>query len=322
MHEKNREISILIVTRNRPEHLLNCLRSLRKCAFKKYEILIGDQSTNDQTRDMVKSLHCNIRYFKMNIKGKTKGLNFLIKRSKNEILAFTDDDCIITDDWLGQIFRTYENNTQKLAGVFGSTLPHQPLLHQDMFCPSTCLFNKSAIYTYKNINYYELGLGNNMSIRKSVLLDIGGFKEWLGVGTFVNSGEESELIFRILRSGYVLVTNPKMIVFHNNWLTNKQIRLLELNNTRGFISFLSYYLFSSTWNHSVQFIHKKMRERTFPAFSNYYHMIKDQIKIFIKETVLLFLEVVAVVVAIIIGVYMMAVDIIKRLISNFVRNFN
>lgn len=268
------KIAVLIVTRNRPLELEVCLRSILKNSDSDYQILIADQSDNNQTLQVVKNLASNrIKIIKMKVKGKSRGLNLLINKAQSEILTFTDDDCLVKPDWLKQIAQTY-HQFPHLAGVFGNTFPYQPQHHPDQFCPSTFKTAAFSLHTFADFHYYQVGLGNNMSLRRSVLKKVGNFKEWLGPGAIGENGEESEMVLRILSSGQTLATNPKMILFHNRWLDYEQERHLQAKYTLGFIAFLSYYLLTKNGLHALTFIKVKVQERLRPALGSIVGSIK------------------------------------------------
>lgn len=294
------DITVILVTRNRPLQIIDCVKSILKSSFKDYQILIADQSTNNQTVKTIKSLHSSkIEIVKMKKKGKARGLNLLVKKSESNILAFTDDDCIVSKSWLHQIIKTYDK-FPNLAGIFGNVYPYKPKNHSSEICPSTFKAKKMLTHTFEKFHYYQVGLGNNMSIKKSVIEKVGNFQEWLGPGSIATNGEESELIFKILKQGFILATNPKVFVFHNRWLNYKQEKLIQANYTQGFISFLAFYLFTKDQKHAWKFIKVKINERIFPTFKNCLRSLKD----FFKESWLLFFEVFAVFKGISIGLIM------------------
>lgn len=297
---KKKAITVILVTRNRPLQIIDCVRSILKSSFQDYQILIADQSTNNRTVEIIKSLHSSkIEIVRMKKKGKAKGLNILIKKSNSNILAFTDDDCIVSKNWLHQIIKTY-NEFPHLAGIFGNVYPYKPKNHPTEICPATFKTKKMQTHTFEKFHYYHVGLGNNMSIKKSILEKVGNFQEWLGPGAIATNGEESELIFKILKQGFILATNPKILVFHNRWLNYKQERLIQANYTQGFISFLAFYLLTKDQKHAWKFIKVKINERILPAFKTCFYSFKE----LFKESWLLFFEVLAVFKGISIGLIM------------------
>lgn len=266
-------ISILISTKNRPDKLERCLQSIVASSFQNFEIILIDQSNNKDTKTKVAHLQSKkIRYFKMNKIGKAKALNFAIKKSRNELLAFTDDDCIVTKNWLQEIHNSYRAHTH-IAGVFGNTYAYKTTNTGKKICAATFKSDKKSFFSNPSIIHYQvLGQGNNMSLKKSVIVSVGMVKEWLGVGSLAKAGEESELIFRILKNKKILMTNPNMVVYHNRWLTYYNYQLLENSYTRGLFAFFAYYFFTSdgkiTWRMMTQRVHKRL----LPALKKFHHI--------------------------------------------------
>ncbi|MBN1262741.1 MAG: glycosyltransferase family 2 protein [Candidatus Pacebacteria bacterium] len=238
------KISVVIATRNRVRKLRDCLGSILGSSFSNFEIILIDQGVGDRVADLVRVLgQSKIHYFHRPGKGKSRALNFGLTRATGEIIVFTDDDCLAAADWLLKISRFLKKNPG-VAGVFGQTLPYQPQKHPAQYCPATFIGLKTKFISRPDVvHYQELGQGNNMSFRQKVLAEVGGFKTWLGVGSVsLSGGEESEMIYRILKKGFRLAFEPGIKVFHNRWLSDRQRRLLEGRYACGLRAFQLYYL--------------------------------------------------------------------------------
>jgi glycosyltransferase involved in cell wall biosynthesis len=138
-------LSVIIATHNRPRQLKDCLKSILGGQFTNFEIIVIDQGDNKKTREILNEfLERSIQYFKIEGKGKGKGINLGVQKSEGEILAFTDDDCLVAKDWLKNIWTAFKKN-QKISGVFGKVLPYRPKLHKDEICPCTFFKNKKKL---------------------------------------------------------------------------------------------------------------------------------------------------------------------------------
>jgi glycosyltransferase involved in cell wall biosynthesis len=264
-------ISVIISTRNRPSHIQTCLKSILNNTFQKFEILLVDQSNDNQTKLIVKQLRSNkIRFFKSNRKGKTVDLNSMIRVAKYNILSFTDDDCIVDKNWLQEIYDSYIKYPNT-AGVFGNTYPYKPQNHPNEMCPAIFIAKKTKSYqNHALLNHLFLGPGNNMSLQKSAIIKAKYFKEWLGTGSIAWAGEETDLIFRILIRKYILMTNPKMVVYHNRWLTKFQLMILSGAYSCGMIAFYSYYLFNANNIKVTKLIKKRFITYIYQPLSDYF----------------------------------------------------
>jgi len=236
-------ISIIIATKNRPDHLKRCIRSIGKNSYKNFEVIIADQSSDEKTKRLIKTYNNQkIKYIQLSNSGKTKAVNQAIRFSRGEILSFIDDDNIVNPDWL-QVINAYFSKNPKIDGVFGKILPYKPSARANRICPSVFLLQKPAIVTDPYVIHHQsLGLGSNMSLKKQMLDRIGYFMEWLGPGNFgFCGGEDGELIHRMLLNRAVLAYDPRACVYHNRWLSYNDHRALQAGYTGGEIAYSFYY---------------------------------------------------------------------------------
>jgi len=236
------EVSVIIATKNRQEKLVDCLKALNKSNFNDFALIVVDQSHSKKKsysleKEIKKIKNC--RYVYTNNEGKSKALNFAIKLSNTPILAFTDDDCVPNANWLKNIIFAFENN-KKIVAVYGKTLPYKENVNSGLFCPAIFIKNQK-IYINKLCKHWEnIGFGNNMAWRSNFFKKHGGFKEWLGPGTITNSAEDAEIALRALVNKNTILYEPKIVVYHNKWLTEKQYQKLQLSYLGGEIACYRY----------------------------------------------------------------------------------
>lgn len=239
-------ITLLIVTCDRPDTLQLCFQSLKQSTYKAFALIIVDQSTDTLTKRIIKEYEdtFNILYVKMKRKGKSKGLNIGLRKSTTSLIAFTDDDCIISSHWLERIVDTFSNNPD-IAGVFGRTLAYEPDKHRGLICPSTTehLGNEARVIHEPGKHWEIAGLGNNMAFRKIVIDTYGSFKDWLGPGSIGSNAEDGEMILRLLLLKQKLYYNPAIVTYHNRWLTPEQFERQYLSYVCGEMACYSYFAF-------------------------------------------------------------------------------
>jgi glycosyltransferase involved in cell wall biosynthesis len=98
----------VIPTHNRSSSLKETLESLFAQTYpaNKYEILVCDDNSSDNTEEVVKEIMQNTQYnlkyikVKSKIKGPGKVRNAGINQSSGNIIGFTDDDCIVSKKWI------------------------------------------------------------------------------------------------------------------------------------------------------------------------------------------------------------------------------
>ena len=100
MNEENPLVSVIVTTYNRKELLKETLESILNQTFKNFELIVVDDGSTDNTKDIVNSTEdSRIQYiYTENWGGPAKPRNIGIKRAKGKYIAFCDDD----DLWLPQ----------------------------------------------------------------------------------------------------------------------------------------------------------------------------------------------------------------------------
>lgn len=228
------KISVIISTKNRHLKLANCLTSLLRSAFDEYEILVIDQSDDHLTETLVRLFNSKkIRYFKNHRHGISSSRNLGIKKAKSNVVAFTDDDCIVSDDWLQQVYASFAKH-QDIDGFFGKTLPHQPKNHVGEICPCTLKNRHSQMKISAPTTHWDnIGYGNNMAFRKRALTRVGFFDERLGSGAYGRSADDADVALRMLVAGSHLMFLPTIVVSHNRWLSHWEFKKQSLDYVVG-----------------------------------------------------------------------------------------
>jgi glycosyltransferase involved in cell wall biosynthesis len=210
-------ISVIICTRNRSRRLKGALDSIRQLTCGpgwKWEVVIVDNNSSDDTKSVVESFAAtpglNVQYVFEGRKGLSYARNTGMQKARGEIIAFTDDDVILDQDWLAQIARESSEHAS-VSMYFGQT----HLLREDV--PRIAIREGDSPVTYQfPCNPSDPGCGNNMILRKAVLASIGAFDTVLGAGTPLGSGEDTDFTYRVLRSGGTVRYCPSILAFHDH----------------------------------------------------------------------------------------------------------
>jgi glycosyltransferase involved in cell wall biosynthesis len=123
------DISAVITTYNRAGMLATALQALLRqhADGLRYEIVVVDNNSTDNTRAAVESLiaggHTNLRYVFEPKQGISHGRNAGIAAARGEIIAFTDDDVVVAENWLTTIKHVFAENPH-VEYIGGKILPH------------------------------------------------------------------------------------------------------------------------------------------------------------------------------------------------------
>lgn len=157
-------LSVIIPTYNQYSLLERSLSSLFKqnYALSKYEIIVVDDNSNDNTEQMLKKYlkkYSNLLVIKNKInRGSGYARTLGINQAKGNVLVFTDSDCILPEDWLKKIAERFENKdvvcvqgTQECRGKWGKFMYE----------------GRDAIDFFKSRNILDT---KNLAIRRDLIL--------------------------------------------------------------------------------------------------------------------------------------------------------
>jgi glycosyltransferase involved in cell wall biosynthesis len=198
------EISIVIPTFNRSSSLKETLESLFAQTYpaNKFEILVCDDNSSDNTEEVVKELmqntQHNLKYIKVKskIKGPGKVRNAGINQSSGKIIGFTDDDCIVSKKWIETAVECFINNNE-ICGVCGTVTTIGDCKNKRFTIPRRVdILSDSGSYVTSTVFY-----------KKDVLLEVGSFD------TDMRYWEDIELGWRVKKKGPILF-EPSLHVNH------------------------------------------------------------------------------------------------------------
>ncbi len=119
-----KKVSVLIPVRNESENILNCLNSLalQNYSVQNFEVIVVNDHSTDDTEEKVKQFikrypNIDISYIELEYEtSKKKALALGIRTSKYEIIATTDADCTVPNNWLKNISEQFEKEVKMLTG--------------------------------------------------------------------------------------------------------------------------------------------------------------------------------------------------------------
>jgi len=173
-------VSVVIPTFNRSGTLRQTLAGLIAQDYPDYEIIVVDDGSTDGTDDMVMREFPSVRYLRQPNRGPAAARNVGIRMSSGVIVAFTDDDCLPPSDWLTRLVDGYTRYPEAV-GVGGyletpaEMLKHNVLARYERYVTR----EQYKARDEEVLGGFECPAGGtcNMSYRKSVLTEVGGFDE-------------------------------------------------------------------------------------------------------------------------------------------------
>jgi len=220
-------ISVVIATRNRGGSVVDAVESVlenekgSKEDVPAFEILVIDQSMQDDCQRLMQKYENEPRviYQRSHTVGLARARNIAIHQAKGELIAITDDDCVVSKNWLTAIQQAFAQHPEAVI-FFGNALPGA-YDSSAGFIPSYCREKAKIISSVLDKNDVD-GLGACMAMRKSVWQEFNGFDEMLGVGGVLKSSSEGDLVLKALKNDYRVGETPNISVVHNGFRTWEQ----------------------------------------------------------------------------------------------------
>jgi len=167
-------VDVVIPTFRRPEALARCLAAMERQTVAPASIEVVDDSEEDR--------------------GPAYSRNLGWRRGVAPIVAFTDDDCVPSPDWVESIQNKFEGSS--IGGIEGSvTTVSERGSFSDMDPAASDLWNR-----FKTAN---------MAYRRRVLEEVNGFDE-----RYFIHREDTDLGWRVINAGYKIDWAPECVVHH------------------------------------------------------------------------------------------------------------
>jgi glycosyltransferase involved in cell wall biosynthesis len=240
------KLSIIIPTRNRSKVLQKALESIfnQDLPKKFFEVIIVDNGSKDDTKNIVNSFINkidNLVYIYDENPGLHVGRHHGLLAARADILVYGDDDIEATPTWLEGVLESFEDKNVVLVGGknlpnFESTPPKWVLKMYEKDVNKKVLGYLSILDFGDEIQEINPNFvfGCNFSIRKSVLLEAGGFHpDGMPQDIIKYRGDgESHVSSYIFKKGYKTIYNPKASVYHlcsTNRMTRKYFAQRSFN---------------------------------------------------------------------------------------------
>ncbi|MCZ2803682.1 glycosyltransferase [Modestobacter sp. VKM Ac-2983] len=195
-------LTAVVCTRNRPEMLARLLASIKECAAG-VDVLVVD-SASETPRTMEVAAEAGFRAVRVDRPGLSVARNAGIAAATSELIAFTDDDCIVRDRWVDALAERFRD--PRVGVVTGRML--------DADAPAGSAPVVSPRQARRTVDGLDLGHGANMAFRRSAVLELGGFDDFLGAGTELAGAEDLDMFCRLLRAGWHGAFEPRSEIHH------------------------------------------------------------------------------------------------------------
>jgi GT2 family glycosyltransferase len=248
-------VSVVVATLDRPDDLRGCLKALvAQRTSRRLEIIVVDNNPSSGLTPPVVAEFPGVRLTTEHRKGLSYARNKGIVVSTGDIIAATDDDTIMPDDWLENLIAPFARDCVMV--VTGNVLP------LELETPAQRYFEQYGglgrgfarcevgldwfeSFRWRAVPTWSLGATACAAFRADIFKhpSIGLIEEALGAGTPTGCSEDTYTFYKVLKEGYTIVYEPRAFVWHRHRRDMKAFRRQIYNYSKGHVAYHLITLF-------------------------------------------------------------------------------
>lgn len=201
-------VSVIVCSFNGAKTLAACLESLRHLEYPKYEVVLVDDGSTDDTREIA-SRFPEVRYVHQANQGLSAARNHGARVARGEVFAYTDSDCMVDSAWLYYLLNTLLNGD--FAGVGGPNVS-PPAKDWVQACVAAAPGGPSHVLLTDTIAEHIPGC--NMAWYRWAFENVGGFDP-----EYRKAGDDVDFCWRIQQAGCQIAFSPAAVVWHHRRFT-------------------------------------------------------------------------------------------------------
>ncbi len=225
------DVAVVIATRERPQELERCLRSVLEGVVVPAQLVVVDNApTSDRTEVLVRAMaeqHPSLVYVREPRPGLGRAHNAALPVIETRLVAFTDDDVVVHPWWLARTVQAFDA-ADDVVCVTGMIAPLELDTRTQQLIEAHAGFNKGfeqRLFDPAGDHHDDVlfpfaagvfGSGANMSFDTEYLRSVGGFDAAMGAGTVALGGDDLAAFYDVMATGHQLVYEPAAIVAHRH----------------------------------------------------------------------------------------------------------
>jgi len=197
-------VTVIIAVRDEEKNILRLLDCLSSQSYPKdkYEVIIIDDSSEDQTLSIIQGFNTSINFkllksdFKKNerITPKKAALQQGINLAKGEIIMMTDGDCWFGDNWIKSFSLAFYHDSIKFVSGMVAIKGNNTMLSKIQSIEFSSLIGTGGALI--NLNYPLMCNGANLAFRKEAYYFVNGYSGYENT----SSGDDVFLMQKIHNS--------------------------------------------------------------------------------------------------------------------------
>ena len=166
---RKHKVSVVIPAYNAEKTLRRCLESALDQTYENYDVIVVDNHSTDKTKEMIEEFKAKdprIHYVFEFVKGRGAARNVGIEKAECDIVAMTDSDCVVPEDWLERLIMPITEEGE--SAVMGS----EKNSIKNYWATNIQKANEKFLKRLTNGGYIALVDTKNFAIRTSIIKTI------------------------------------------------------------------------------------------------------------------------------------------------------
>ena len=250
------KLTIIILSYNTKEILLNCLKSLEKVKNEvPCEVIVSDNASNDGSPEMVSKLFPEAKLITGPNISFSNGNNRARDIVNGEYVLFLNSDTLVHKNTLKKSIEYFDLDND-IGALTCKLILANGNLDKDVrrrFPTPWISFNRLFLKNGKKYWYLDVPenqihevdaiQGAFFLTRKEIIDKIGWFDE-----KFVFDGEDLDLCFQIKKMGYKIIYYPEVSITHLKKATKNKISDVNLKRKMEGVNSMEYFYRKNLWN--------------------------------------------------------------------------
>ena len=242
-------ISAVIPTKNREFDLVKAVKSIYTQVRKPDELIIIDQSNNDNSKNSIKKLNIpneiSLNYIhETSISGLVEAKQFSLKYAKHDIISFLEDDIVLEKHYFDEIYNAFISNSKILgcSGVITNANTSNWIYRKLHFMTHFGIFKDDRPRVYSSLldkknkvvpsNIISGGLSSwRLDVFKTILFDT------MNNFHMIEDFEFSYRFNKIFPNSLFVVSNAKLAHYFSPINRENEIKIIERKITEFLIFF-------------------------------------------------------------------------------------
>jgi len=234
----NEDVSIVVLTHNRKDCVLDCIRSIMALRHSKYEVIVVDNGSTDRTSEEIAHLFPTVKVVRSEINlGAAKGRNIGCQHAKYRLIMFVDDDVVLDQDVLNYLvtgMQYYPNVGVVAPKSFEYNNPSRLVSNG---CDINRISGRIRGELLRNAKgglvkpFFEVHTVSSACIlvRKDVYEMVGGFDELFNIVY-----DDVDFCLRVKEAGFRVLVASKAKIWHKSFLPTDLpfLRMLGIRSPR------------------------------------------------------------------------------------------